>query len=45
MDKWQKPIAEADDAQLREALKQAHIPALMATLVHLNGNTDHFDAV
>ncbi len=42
---WAKTLAEADDEQLRDALAQAHIPALMGSLVHLRGNTDHFKEV
>ena len=42
---WEKTLADADDQQLRDALAQAHIPALMGSLMHLRGNTDHFAAV
>jgi 4-hydroxyacetophenone monooxygenase len=42
---WEITLAEANDQQLRDALAQAHIPALMGTLVHLRGNTDHFAEV
>lgn len=39
---WDNTIDQADDEQIRQALEHAHIPALMAALVHLNGNRDHF---
>jgi 4-hydroxyacetophenone monooxygenase len=42
---WQMPISEASDEQLRSALAQAHIPALMAALMHLTGNREHFTQV
>lgn len=42
MTEWQTPLAMASDEQIRSALKHAHIPALMASLMHLNGNRDHF---
>jgi 4-hydroxyacetophenone monooxygenase len=42
---WQKTLTEVDDVQLREALQYAHIPALLASMVHLTGNTSHFDRV
>ena len=45
MDDWSGSIAGVSDQQLREALAHAHIPALMAALVHLNGNTEHFAAI
>ena len=45
MDDWSRSISEVSDQQLQEALAHAHVPALMATLMHLNGNTDHFAAV
>lgn len=34
------PALTADDGAIRRALKDAHIPALMVTLVHLTGKTD-----
>ena len=39
---WQLPISAASDEQIETALAQAHIPALMSTLMHLTGNRDHF---
>lgn len=45
MSDWQTPISAASDEQIRQALEQAHIPALMAALMHLNGNRDHFAQV
>jgi 4-hydroxyacetophenone monooxygenase len=42
---WQRPICEASDEQISSALAQAHIPALAAALMHLNGNRDHFSKV
>ncbi|CAA0118019.1 4-hydroxyacetophenone monooxygenase [Halioglobus japonicus] len=42
---WQKSLVEVDDAQLRDALQQAHIPALLASMVHLTGSAAHFDSV
>jgi 4-hydroxyacetophenone monooxygenase len=42
---WQLPLREAEADQLRAALSVAHIPALLASLVHYTGNTDHFDRV
>jgi 4-hydroxyacetophenone monooxygenase len=42
---WQIGLMDVDDAQLRAALDQAHIPALLATIVHFTGNTDHFAQV
>ena len=45
MSDWHTPISGASDQQIRQALEQAHIPALMAALMHLNGNRDHFASV
>ena len=45
MSNWQTPISAASDEQIRNALQHAHIPALMAALMHLNGNCDHFSQV
>ena len=42
---WHIPISEASDEQLRSALAQAHIPALMAALMHLTGKREHFSTV
>ena len=42
---WQRPICEASDEQISSALAHAHIPALAAALMHLNGNRDHFSKV
>lgn len=42
---WQTPISAASDEQISSALGQAHIPALAAALMHLNGNRDHFSRV
>ena len=44
-DNWQQSLAEVDDTQLRAALERAHIPALLASMLHLTGNTDHFEKV
>ena len=41
MTDWNTPISDASDEQIRQALEQAHIPALMTALMHLNGNRDH----
>ena len=40
---WNIPLAEAGDQLLRAALENAHAPALMATLTHFTGNTDHLN--
>ncbi|MEE4146542.1 MAG: NAD(P)-binding protein, partial [Halieaceae bacterium] len=45
MNDWQSPLRAASDGQIQQALKRAHIPALMAALMHLNGNRDHFSLV
>lgn len=45
MSKWNQSLGQADDSMLREALELAHIPALLAALVHLKGSTDHFKQV
>jgi 4-hydroxyacetophenone monooxygenase len=42
---WQTNLTGVTDAQLRAALEYAHIPALLASMLHLTGNTDHFDLV
>ncbi len=42
---WQTALSAASDEQLRAALAQAHIPALMAALMHINGNCKHFSKV
>ena len=42
---WQTNLSGVSDAQLRAALEYAHIPALLASMLHLTGNTDHFDLV
>lgn len=42
---WQKKLPEVDQAQLIAALEQADVPALLASLVHLTGNTRHFEQV
>ena len=42
---WHTPLSSASDEQLSSALDQAHIPALMAALMHINGNREHFSAV
>ena len=44
-DNWQKSLLEVDDGQLRSALEHAHIPALLASMLHLTGDTSHFDRV
>ncbi len=45
MDPWQTSIADISDEQLQQALKQAHVPALLASLAHFTGNTDHCEQV
>ena len=45
MNEWQTPLSAASNEQIRKALQHAHIPALMATLMHLRGNRDHFAQV
>ena len=45
MSDWQTPLSAASDEQIRNALRHAHIPALMAALMHLTGNRDHFAKV
>lgn len=45
VDDWQQSLAEMGDTQLRAALEHAHIPALLASMLHLTGNTDHFEKV
>ncbi|MEH6634568.1 MAG: NAD(P)/FAD-dependent oxidoreductase [Halioglobus sp.] len=42
---WQAPLSAASDEQITDALNSANIPALMAALMHLNGNRDHFAQV
>jgi 4-hydroxyacetophenone monooxygenase len=42
---WDFSLSSATDEQLRDALAHAHIPSLLASLVHLNGNTDFFNQV
>lgn len=42
---WRNTLAEVSDAQLRAALEHAHIPALLASMLHLTGNANHFDRV
>ena len=42
---WQLPLSKVSDEQLRAALEMAQVPALLASMVHLTGNTDHFDEV
>jgi 4-hydroxyacetophenone monooxygenase len=44
-DNWQKSLAQVDDTQLRAALEHAHIPALLACMLHFTGNIDHFEQV
>lgn len=38
---WNVSLAEISDAQLRQALAQAQVPALMAALVHLTSSGEH----
>ena len=38
---WTLSLQDIDEAQLEQALSQAHVPALMAALVHLKGGTEH----
>jgi len=42
---WQLSLREVDDAQLRAALTQANIPALLACMLHHTGSSDQFDRV
>ncbi|TDG11368.1 NAD(P)/FAD-dependent oxidoreductase [Seongchinamella unica] len=42
---WKASLGEVSDAQLRAALEQAHIPALLASIIHLTGKADHFQQV
>ena len=42
MSQFSTSLAECDDEQLLAALEFAHIPALLAALVHFTGNVDHF---
>jgi 4-hydroxyacetophenone monooxygenase len=42
MSEWQTPLSSVSDEQLSRALLQAHVPALMAALMHITGNRDHF---
>lgn len=45
MSDWQTPLSAISDEQLSGALQQAHIPALLAALMHITGNRDHFALV
>ena len=38
---WAISLQEISDDQLQQALGQAHVPALMAALVHLKSSVDH----
>ena len=38
---WTVSLQDISDDQLRQALAQAQVPALMAALVHLTSSTDH----
>ena len=38
---WTLSLQDIDETQLEKALSQAHVPALMAALVHLKGATEH----
>lgn len=42
---WQLSLREVDDAQLRAALTQANIPALLACMLHHTGSSEQFDRV
>jgi 4-hydroxyacetophenone monooxygenase len=42
MSEWQTPLSSISDDQLAKALQRVHIPALMAALVHITGNREHF---
>lgn len=39
---WNVSLAEVSDEQLRAALEEAHVPALLCTLAHLTGSGAHF---
>ncbi len=38
---WKLSIADISESQLKQALDSSHVPALMATLIHLNGTGEH----
>ena len=38
---WQTNLADIDNNQLRQALQDTNVPALMAALVHLTNNCEH----
>ena len=38
---WTLSLQDIGETQLEQALSQAHVPALMAALVHLKGGTEH----
>ena len=38
---WTLSLKDIDETQLKQALSQAHVPALMAALVHLKGSSEH----
>ena len=39
-----RPITD-DDETIRQAVRDAHLPTLMASLIHLTGSTDHLKGV
>jgi 4-hydroxyacetophenone monooxygenase len=45
LSQWDCTLQQASDGQLRAALEYVHVPAIMAALVHLNGNTEHLATV
>ncbi|MEH6592953.1 MAG: NAD(P)/FAD-dependent oxidoreductase [Halioglobus sp.] len=45
MSRWNLSLNQIDDTMLQEALESAHIPALLAALVHFKGGTEHFKQV
>jgi 4-hydroxyacetophenone monooxygenase len=40
---WSVSLKDIDESQLKQALSQAHAPALMGALVHLKGASEHLD--
>jgi hypothetical protein len=38
---WKLSIADISESQLKQALDSSHVPALMATLIHLKGTGEH----
>jgi hypothetical protein len=38
---WKLSIADISESQLKQALDSSHVPALMATLIHLKGTGEY----